>query len=146
MAYTMKISFATLALFGMLVGTLPTTAAEPSATAAEKATKTKLKIARGETAIYVGDMHCAGCAKKIARKLYAVKGVVKVRTDLKADVAVVTPQKKKKLDPDALWLAAEAAGFPAVKLVGPSGTFIPDPETKAAKKLSEAELKASQES
>lgn len=95
--------------------------------------KTKLKLAPNDTVIYVGNLHCAHCAKKITGKLYAVKGVVKVRTDLKADVAIVTPQAKKKLDPLALWTAAKTSGFPAVKLVGPTGTYLADPKTKDAK-------------
>jgi len=104
-------------------------------------TKTKLKIAPNETTIYVKSLHCKTCAKKIARKLYAVKGVTKVRTDLKANLAVVTPQKKKKLDPLALWTAAQASGFPAIKLIGPTGTYLPHPETKAAEKQASIKTK-----
>ena len=102
--------------------------------------ETKLKLAPNDTVIYVGDLHCAHCAKKIASKLYAVKGVVKVRTDIKADVAIVSPQAKKKLDPLALWAAAKTSGFPAVKLVGPAGTYLADPKTKAAQLLPEKTL------
>ncbi|NOY28911.1 MAG: heavy-metal-associated domain-containing protein [Planctomycetes bacterium] len=105
-----------------------------SQTHAASGTKTKLKKAPNETVIYVGSLHCKTCAKKITRKLYAVKGVTKVRIDLKANLAIVTPQKKKKLDPLALWTAAQASGFPAIKLVGPTGTYLPHPETKAAQK------------
>ena len=97
--------------------------------------KTKLKTAPNETVLYVKDLHCKHCAKKIASKLYTVKGVVKVRTDLKADVAIVTPQNKKKLDPLTLWSAAKNSGFPAVKLVGPAGTYVLDPKTKEAQRL-----------
>ncbi len=100
---------------------------------------TTLKIAATDTVIYVGDMHCKTCAKKISRKLYAVKSVVKVRTDVKADVAIITPQQKKTLDTGALWSAAQQAGFQPLKLVGPAGTFTPDPETKAPQRLAEAE-------
>ncbi len=112
-----------------------------SQTGAASPTKTKLKIAPTETAIYVKSLHCKTCAKKIARKLYAVKGVTKVRTDLKANLAVVTPQKKKKLDPLALWTAAQASGFPAIKLIGPAGTYLPHPETQAAEKQASPKIK-----
>ena len=111
----------------------PAEAGSPAASPVE----TSLKIAERETAIYVGDLHCKTCAKKIARRLYTVKGVVKVRTDVKADVAVVTPQAKKTLDVKALWSAAEKAGFPPVRLVGPAGTFEPDPKTKAPQRVTE---------
>ena len=99
--------------------------------------ETKLKIAETDTTIYVDDLHCKTCAKKIARRLYTVKGVVKVRTDLKANVAIVSPQAKKTLDVKALWAAARKAGFPPVKLVGPEGTFEPDPKTKAPQRVTE---------
>lgn len=92
--------------------------------------ETKLKIAKTDTVIQVGDLHCKTCAKKIARRLYTVKGVMRVRTDVKANIAIVTPQPKKTLDVEALWVAARKAGFPPVKLVGPEGAFEPDPETK----------------
>ena len=100
--------------------------------------KTELKIAPQETVIYVGDLHCKHCAKKIASKLYAVKGVTKVRTDIKADVAIVTPQQKKQLDPLALWSATQKSGFPALKLVGPTGTYVWNAKTKTAERLAEA--------
>lgn len=75
------------------------------------------------TTIQVSDMHCANCAKKIARKIYAVQGVVQVKTDVKKHIAVVAPQKGRQLDPLAIWKAVEAAGFEPVKLVGPAGEF-----------------------
>jgi len=110
----------------------PATVAPATAPKADAKPKTKLKLAPNDTVIYVGNLHCKHCAKKIASKLYAVKGVVKVRTDLKADVAIVSPQAKKKLDPLALWSAAKSSGFPAVKLVGPAGTYVANAKTKAA--------------
>ena len=87
------------------------------------AVKKTLKLAPTETAIFVGDMHCSNCAKKVARKLYAVKGVTKVRTDLKIDVAIVTPQQNQKLDAKALWAAAEKSGILPIKLIGPGGVM-----------------------
>lgn len=105
-----------------------------SATKTDRSTwvmpKTKLKSTKNETLLYVDEMHCGHCAKKIAGKLYAVKGVVKVRTDIKAGLAIITPQKKKNLDPLAIWAAASKSGFPAMKLVGPTGTYVLNPKTK----------------
>lgn len=116
-----------LALFTLSLTSSPASAASGTKNA-------KLKMAPTETAIYVASLHCQNCAKKISRKLYAVKGVTKVRIDLKANLAIVTPQKKKKLDPLLLWSAAKASGFPAIKLVGPAGTYLPNSKTKAAEK------------
>ncbi len=115
------------------------TATTPQAAGSSKwvTPKTKLKSTKNETLIYVDEMHCGHCAKKIASKLYAVKGVVKVRTDVKAGLAIVTPQNKKKLDPLALWSAAQKSGLPAMRLVGPTGTYVHNPKTKTAERLPE---------
>ncbi len=98
----------------------------------------ELKLAKNEIAIYVGDMHCSHCAKKIAGKLYRVKGVVKVRTDVKKNLAIVTPQAKKLVDSKAAWAAVRAAGFKPTKLIGPQGTFVADKKTKDPVKTSES--------
>ena len=99
----------------------------------KKKVKTKLPIAKTDTVITVGDLHCKTCAKKIAGRLYTVKGVVKVRTDVKADVAIVTPQAKKKLSVKALWAAAQKSGFQPTLLEGPNGKYEADPKTKGPK-------------
>ena len=75
------------------------------------------------TWIYVSDMHCGACAKKIARKLYALPGVMKVQTHLEKDFVVITPQAGKTLSPRQLWDAIEVVEFTPVKLIGPAGTF-----------------------
>ncbi len=80
------------------------------------------------TAIYVKDMHCQTCAKKIASKLYTVPGVVKVTTDLKKGLAIIVPQKSKNPSPKAIWEAVEAATFEPVKIAGPLGTFTEKPK------------------
>jgi copper chaperone CopZ len=77
--------------------------------------------------IYVRDMHCANCAKRIARKLYTVPGVVKVQTDVPSATAIVTPQRDRHPSPRALWEAVEKAEFKPVKLVTPAGTFTAKP-------------------
>ena len=79
------------------------------------------------TWIFVEDMHCSNCAKKIARKLYNVSGVVKVQANVAKDYAVVTPQEGTQLSPRALWEAVEQAKFKPVKLQGPAGVFTKKP-------------------
>lgn len=105
----------------------------------------KLKVGPKETALFVGDMHCKTCAKKVAGKLYAVKGVMKVRTNVKEDVAIITPQQKKQPNVNDLWKAAQTAGFPPVKLFSPQGNYVPDPKTKAAMKLPDPKAVASKQ-
>ena len=79
------------------------------------------------TTIHVHDMHCADCAKQIARKLYALPGVVEVRADVNKNIAYVVPQKDKTLSSRAMWEAVEAAGFKVARLEGPQGTFTTKP-------------------
>jgi copper chaperone CopZ len=98
---------------------------------------TALKLAPGETAIYISNMHCPTCAKKIAGKLYRVKGVIKVKTDVKKNLAVITPQSKKFVDAKAAWSAVRSAGFKPTKLIGPQGTFVADEKTKDPVRVAE---------
>jgi copper chaperone CopZ len=79
------------------------------------------------TTIRVHNMHCDECAKKIARKLYAIPGVVEVRADVNNNIAYVVPQKDKSLSARSMWEAVEAAGFAVARLEGPQGTYTAKP-------------------
>jgi Cu+-exporting ATPase len=79
------------------------------------------------TTIHVHDMHCDECAKKIARRLYAVPGVLEVRADVPNNIAYVVPQRDKTLPPRTLWESVEAAGFQVARLDGPQGSFTTKP-------------------
>jgi copper chaperone CopZ len=79
------------------------------------------------TTIHVHNMHCGECAKQIARKLYAVPGVVEVRADVAKNIAYVVPQKDKALSARALWTAVESAGFSVARLEGPQGAYTSRP-------------------
>lgn len=81
------------------------------------------------TVLTVKGMHCAGCAKKIAGKLTAVPGVEGVEADVPKSYFVVTPAVERTPSPKALWEAVEKAGYTAVKLEGPSGTFTKKPKS-----------------
>ena len=80
------------------------------------------------TAIYVTDMHCESCAKKLASKLYTVPGVVQVKANVAKDVAFVIHQKTKDPQPLALWEATEAAEFKIVKLHSPTVVLTEKPK------------------
>src|SRR3954466_5529858 len=79
------------------------------------------------TTIHVHNMHCDECAKKIARKLYVVPGVVEVRADVGKNIAYVVPQKDKSLSAKSLWEAVEGAGFAVARLESPQGNFVSKP-------------------
>jgi copper chaperone CopZ len=133
----LRISVVGLLFCALVIGVSQASAGEVQPPTASKAPE--LKLAPSEVAIYVSDMHCAGCAKKIAGKLYRVKGVVKVRTNLKQNLAIVTPQAKKQIDAKAAWVAVQKAGFKPTKMIGPQGTFVADEKTKEPLKVAKVE-------
>jgi copper chaperone CopZ len=81
------------------------------------------------TTIHVKDMHCENCARKIARKLFAVQGVVKVQASVKQDLVLVTPQAGKTISARAIWEAVIAGEAEPTKLVGPTGSFTAKPKS-----------------
>ncbi len=107
---------------------------EAAVAAAAKA----LKVAPQETIIFVEDLHCSTCAKKVSSRLFKMKGVMRVRTSVKYDAAVVTPQAKKPLDVAAAWAALQEAGYQPTRLIGPEGAFIPNDEDQSPLKIAEA--------
>jgi copper chaperone CopZ len=98
-----------------------------------------LKVGPQETIIFVEDLHCATCAKKVTSRLFKMKGVKRVRTSVKFDAAVVTPQARKDLDAEAAWMALHDAGYQPTRLIGPAGVFGPDDKTKGPLKIAEAQ-------
>lgn len=81
------------------------------------------------TTIIVKEMHCGGCAKKVAKEVSALAGVAKVETDVEARTVKVTPKANTVLSPKALWEAVEKADKEPTKLLGPSGTFTAKPKS-----------------
>jgi Cu+-exporting ATPase len=81
------------------------------------------------TAITVPDMHCMGCAKKMAAQLNAVSGVGKVEVNLPATAMVVSAKAGTSPSPRGMWEAIEKAGYKPAKLEGPSGTFTSKPQS-----------------
>ncbi|MDX1945567.1 MAG: heavy-metal-associated domain-containing protein [Pirellulaceae bacterium] len=79
------------------------------------------------TTVVVHNMHCDACAKKIARKVYALPGVVEVRADVPKNLAYVVPQQGKTLSSRAVWEAVESAGFKVARLQSPEGNFTAKP-------------------
>jgi len=90
---------------------------------------TLLAAEKVATSITVDGMHCPSCAKKIAAKLKVVSGVASVKADVTAAQMQVTATTGKGPSPKALWEAVETAGYKAVKLEGPSGTFTTKPKS-----------------
>lgn len=79
------------------------------------------------TIITVSDMHCAGCAKKMAAKLYQIPGVATVQADVPSTRLIIVAAPQQAPSPKALWEAVENAGYTPAKLEGPGGTFTAKP-------------------
>jgi copper chaperone CopZ len=77
--------------------------------------------------ITVPDMHCLGCAKKMANQLYQVPGVAKVQASVETTSLIVTPKAQQIPSPRGLWEAVEKAGYRPSRLEGPNGTFTQKP-------------------
>ena len=76
--------------------------------------------------------------RKVTGTLFKLKGVMRVRTSIKLDAAVVTPQAKKPLDAAAAWTALQKLGYQPTRLEGPDGVFLVDVDTKEPVKVAEA--------
>ena len=74
--------------------------------------------------VYVSDMHCAGCCKKVSSKLYTLKNVVQVQTNLQKHYAIIVPKPGVKIPPHKIWEAIEQVKMKPVKLVMPKGKQI----------------------
>ncbi len=73
--------------------------------------------------IFINNLHCQGCAKRLRNELFKVAGVKDVKTDVKAGTAVITPTEGSSPDARAVWEAAEKEKFEVAKLVTPNGTY-----------------------
>lgn len=74
------------------------------------------KLAPGVVVVAVEDMHCATCAKKVARKLYALKGVKRVSPSLEKDVVTVYVPADRPVAVAQIWSAVAAGGVKPVEL------------------------------
>ncbi|QDU93796.1 heavy-metal-associated domain-containing protein [Lignipirellula cremea] len=75
------------------------------------------------TNVKVRDMCCAGCAQKIAARLYTVRGVKEVRANVQQKTLYVAAQPNVVLSPKAIWEAVEKAKDLPLRLAGPNGVF-----------------------
>jgi len=79
--------------------------------------------------LFVTDMHCKHCAKKIASKLYTVRGVASVTTNVASGQALITPASGQQVSPKKLWESVESIKFTPTKLVTPQAVFHQKPAT-----------------
>lgn len=84
--------------------------------------------------IVIDNLHCKGCAKKIAAQLYAVKGVTKVSVDLERETLYVQSRPNMTPSPWRLIGAVRNARERPLAVSGPYGTLAIEWATKPAPK------------
>ncbi len=80
------------------------------------------------TVITLEKMHCDGCAKRIAGKLYEVAGVDKIQVDVEKKLMWVHPKAGAQPSPRGLWEAVEKGADRPLRLQGPYGVFTSKPQ------------------
>ncbi|MCA9240598.1 MAG: cation transporter [Planctomycetales bacterium] len=74
----------------------------------------------GSLRIVIDNLHCTGCAQKIASRLYTIKGVTKVQVDMQANTLLVTARPGSLSSP---WPAVAAVADAKERAVSVSGEF-----------------------
>jgi copper chaperone CopZ len=78
--------------------------------------------------VFIPNMHCESCAKKIRSRLFTVKGVSRVVTWLQHDLAVIEPVKGQSVSSKAIWDALEQGKFEVDRIETPQGVIAKKPE------------------
>jgi|GEM_PF-1184434 len=78
-------------------------------------------LPKGTTYVVINNLHCKGCAQKIAAQLYTIRGVNKVSADMKQNILIVTNKNGQDLSPWALIGAVTAAKERPVAIIGAYG-------------------------
>ena len=70
--------------------------------------------------IVIDNLHCKGCAQKIAAQLYALKGVTKVSVDMERETLIVETNPKTPVSP---WLVIDAVSVAKERPVAIRGNY-----------------------
>ena len=84
--------------------------------------------------IVIDNLHCKGCAQKIAAQLYSLKGVTKVSVDMERETLIVETNPKAPVSPWIVIDAVSAAKERPVAIRGNYGTLAITWATEAAPK------------
>ena len=84
--------------------------------------------------IVIDNLHCKGCAKKIAAQLYALKGVTKVSVDMQTETLFVETSPDTAISPWLVINAVAKAKERPLTVTGPHGKLAIEWATKRAPK------------
>ena len=73
--------------------------------------------------VFIPNMHCESCAKKIRSRLFAVKGVNRVVTSVKHDLAVIEAVPGQVVSAKAIWETLEQGKFKVDRIETPQGVI-----------------------
>lgn len=71
--------------------------------------------------VAIDNLHCQGCAKKIAAQLYAIKGVTRVSVDMQKETLIVETQRGVQISPWAVIDAVSRAKERPLAVLGSHG-------------------------
>lgn len=70
--------------------------------------------------IVIDNLHCKGCAQKIAAQLYSIKGVTKVSVDMQRETLIVETNPQTPVSP---WLVVDAVSAAKERAVAVRGNY-----------------------
>lgn len=80
----------------------------------------ELKKMGGTQRVVIDNLHCQGCARKIASRLYTIKGVTKVEVDMAHETLTVRTHAKAEISP---WQTAAAVAQAGERPIAVTGAF-----------------------
>ena len=98
------------------------------------ATVKTTQVANSPLSIVIDNLHCKGCAKKIAAQLYALKGVTKVSVDMQTETLFVETRPNTAVSPWLVINAVAKAKERPLAVTGPHGKLAIEWTTKRAPK------------
>lgn len=78
--------------------------------------------------VHIPNMHCETCAKKIRSRIFTVKGVQRVVTWVKQDLAVIEPVQGQTVSAKAIWDTLEQGKFQVDRIETPQGVITEKPQ------------------
>ena len=86
------------------------------------------KTAPNAIKVHIPNMHCESCAKKIRSRIFTVKGVQRVVTWVKHDLAVIEPVPGQTISAKAIWDTLEEGKFKVDRIETPQGVIKEKPK------------------
>lgn len=111
------VSGVALAALAFVAGALPAQAPQPK------------QQAQVYTRVILTELHCMGCAKKIAGKVAKVQGVHEMRVDLNAKTVFVMHKSGMTPSPKEVWVAIEEADHTPQVMETPTAKHTAKPQS-----------------